>query len=183
MMRPHFLYVVEMVGAPLAKIGIGVDPMQRLMTFAAANPFTIRFRRVFRFDDVRDASAHERHIITKANAHRDGGEWVCLDATLDALLDACPGRDVTGDFAHRIYKGKGRRVSDGATARVNALRLQVGAQAAQASGYRGAAGDYDAAVVRARIAAGYGVEDIRVMDGIPEEFSRALVFGKRRAAA
>lgn len=174
-MTRSFLYCLEFVGAPVGKVGIATDPMHRLASLSIAAPFALRFRRVFRFADHETAALHERHVIHHANSHKERGEWVSVDATLDALLDAIPGQDVTGDYHFEIQSGRRRRVSRTAFSRRKDFRRQVGTGAADAALYQGAEADYDAAVVRARLGDGYGAEDILVMDGIPEAFTWAVV--------
>lgn len=170
MRAPTFLYCIELIGAPIAKVGTSYRPMDRLSRLACTAPFDMRFRRVLIFEDRAVAGAHERHIIGRANQFRDQGEWVRCDDHLDALFDAVPGRDVTEDYRIEVKKGRRRRCD-----RRLDLEVQVGAKAARADAYTGIAKRFDTAVIRARLADGYGVEDILAMDGIPLEASRAVI--------
>lgn len=184
MTAPSYLYCIEFTdGMDAAKIGISFNPEKRLKSVAATAPHPMRFRHVLRIADRAHAAAQERRIISSATRYRERGEWVTVDETLDRLFASVPmAENVTAEFSYvvngRYFLGPGAADN---RARKATMSTKVGPLAVAFEGYQGDPKTYDRALVQARLADGYGVQDILVMDGIPEEFSRAVIFNLEKS--
>ena len=179
-MSGSFLYCIEMEQGALAKVGIAYKPKQRLSAFRASSPFAMRFRHVLEVE--RDlAAAYERHILASARRYRNRGEWVYADKKLDRLFaEVSPAINRTEEFQIDGTDYAGRPIVDDTTRSMEhihqaRLRAQVGRIAAARIAYDGTSNGYARAVIHARLADGYGVEDIAAMDGIDIEEARAEV--------
>lgn len=175
-----FLYCIQMGEGGPAKVGTSIDPASRLQSIGSTMPFDLSFRHILEVGDRRVADAWEARIIAAANRYKARGEWVLADSLLDDLFaEVAPAVDALPDFQRDPASGRiiSRRTDDEAMANVYRVSLaaQVGIQRAYGANYAGAAEDYERAVIHARLADGYGVEDIEVMDGIAVEVSRAEI--------
>jgi DNA-directed RNA polymerase specialized sigma24 family protein len=184
-MTDVFLYRIDLIGPRISKIGVSVHPTARIASLRAQSAFDMGFARVLRFDHHRAATSWEAHIISQAKRHKPRGEWVVADDHLDSLIAAVqPYDDCTGLF--RDDPRTGRPIPDIdcevsiASVRKACLMSQVGVRAVNVA-FDGSPADYNRAVIHARLADGYGVEDIAAMDGIDIKAVRAEVRKLRKA--
>lgn len=178
MIAPTFLYCIEITGHNAGKVGITNDPHYRLTSVRCGAPFPMRFRHVFRIGDRRHAAGQERRILSLANRYRKRGEWVVVDDTLDRLFASVPqAENVTEEFV--VTSPFGRYDVPPAAAEIAARKAlmtsKIGAEAVARAAYTGSEAGFDETLIRARLADGYGVEDILATDGIPIEASRAVI--------
>lgn len=156
----EYLYCIRSIGAGpgIAKIGVTRNVRSRFQTITTCAPFRCTLHRAIAFDTRQAADAWEDHILRQATRYRADGEWIVADVALDRLLsDVRGGRDVTADH-FRCYRGRPVKPPKDLPARAAGL---TGKRAAN--------------LVRARLADGYGVEDMAAMDGLDLTFARQEV--------
>lgn len=158
-MPRQFLYCIEAAGSGMAKVGCAQWPRQRLGQVRLLVPHELRLRHVVRFDDIARAYATERCILNQAQRVR--GEWVRLDAALDALFapDALPGGEVvTAEYVAAAPGGRHPPPLSGDDADLAERLAAVPIPA-----------DPRRAIARDAIEAGFGWEDVLVKHGISRE--------------
>lgn len=173
----NFIYCIEALQAGFCKVGTSFNPKSRFHVLRQTAPFEMRFRHVVKVPTRIEADAWERHIIAKAERYRSHGEWVIANSRLDGLFaEIDPGENCT--WAFQTNETQGRVVPD--TDTMPAVRRAVfngklGVTAAASVKFSGDADDVGRATIHARLRAGYGVEDIHALDGLPLADIRAEI--------
>lgn len=75
----HYVYLIEMVDHNICKIGISRSPGGRISVLQTANPFTLRFLKVFPVPSIEDARAIEAAVHDDLDCYRMAGEWFRCD--------------------------------------------------------------------------------------------------------
>ena len=163
-----YLYCFALKGAKVAKVGVTARPNERISVFQTSVPFNFEIKRLLLLDGRKVADAWESHILTHGASIRGRGEWLQANDILDDLLDeVVPAVDVTEEFCThggRIIPPRTVEETMGKVYRETALRRMGGScdEDLPNTMTRTAAAK---AVIRKRIADGYGAEDVKVMDG------------------
>lgn len=174
-----FLYCIKFDKSHHCKVGVTHTPKNRLSHFSGASPFSMFFQTLLEVESIEVASAWEGYILSKANRENACGEWVVYDDLLESLFaEISPAACCLGEFSQRhegrpiasltesehsrrIYKAK--------------LRSVVGPESAARQPLASTFDQHTRNIINARLDEGYGAEDVRVTDGIPEEFFWTVV--------
>ena len=95
-----YIYVMQVNanGSYLHKVGISVNPKQRVNEVSTGCPFPVKV--VYQSDYVCKSAAHKEKMIHKIlEQYHSNGEWYCC--SLDTVLDAV--KSLSEDFEFRDY--------------------------------------------------------------------------------
>ncbi len=173
MNAPAYLYLIESIGAPVAKVGVTVRPRERILDFRAGSPFDLRYRCVLRLPSMGQALANEAHILKLANRHAARGEWVRLDETLDALFAAVEfSEDATAVYAGTVEGGREIPTTD-------TLAIIDYANAKVANRGVPVKRRFWAGIITDALDEGLGCDDVFVRYGIPRDAYWQVVADRR----
>lgn len=166
----EFLYLAraEIGSLKIAKVGTSTNPKLRVSSVFSTSPMSLTSCLLKEFSGRGEAGAWEKHVITAANRYKSGGEWVLDDALLADLWDGIDGgKDVP--FDHPVAGRHITSQSQTATRRAafaQKFRDRVGPVSASKVNYDGHPTLFNRAVISARLIAGFGADDIAVLDEI-----------------
>lgn len=177
----QFLYIVRAPGAGLAKVGMSIDPKRRFSGLSATAMHALELAHVFEFSSVQAAAVWEKRLLTHANRTRDSGEWVVDDARLVELISEIPQGCATGAF-YSVSKGRSNKASEEKFGEKKVSEhLYQHPEGVSFAEFRGAFKGADKRIIEARLAAGFGVEDIAAKDGISADQAREHIEALRQS--
>ena len=76
MSQKRFLYILSLDGSPnICKIGISINPEQRVKTLQTGSPLRINVFRAWSFDDLKDVKQFEEIMHAALSEYQMIGEW------------------------------------------------------------------------------------------------------------